>query len=204
MKSHAKFRVLLLPLFGALAVLRRRWRRRRFRSRLRQRRRRQQLAVRGVPALRQLRQDVRGTRAPAPPTAREPRTDENNWLRSWTNELYLWYGEVTDRDPVAVRHRRLLRPAEDQRPPRRRASPRTSSTSPTTPTTGKRCRRAAPRPATARSSQSSRPRAVRATSSWRSRSRHAGRERSLRAATRSCRSTARTPSTATPRPSSTR
>ena len=30
------------------------------------------------------------------------RTDENNWLRSWTNELYLWYGEVTDRDPVAT------------------------------------------------------------------------------------------------------
>jgi carboxyl-terminal processing protease len=27
------------------------------------------------------------------------RTDENNWLRSWTNEFYLWYGEVTDRDP---------------------------------------------------------------------------------------------------------
>jgi carboxyl-terminal processing protease len=27
------------------------------------------------------------------------RADENNWLRSWTNELYLWYGEVTDRDP---------------------------------------------------------------------------------------------------------
>ncbi len=26
-------------------------------------------------------------------------TDENNWLRSWTNELYLWYGEVADRDP---------------------------------------------------------------------------------------------------------
>ncbi|MEO8018234.1 MAG: S41 family peptidase, partial [Pseudomonadota bacterium] len=26
-------------------------------------------------------------------------TDENNWLRSWTNELYLWYGEVIDRDP---------------------------------------------------------------------------------------------------------
>ena len=26
-------------------------------------------------------------------------TDENNWLRSWTNELYLWYSEVTDRDP---------------------------------------------------------------------------------------------------------
>src|SRR6266850_3859970 len=25
---------------------------------------------------------------------------ENNWLRSWTNELYLWYDEVVDRDPV--------------------------------------------------------------------------------------------------------
>ena len=24
---------------------------------------------------------------------------ENNWLRSWTNELYLWYDEVVDRDP---------------------------------------------------------------------------------------------------------
>jgi carboxyl-terminal processing protease len=27
-------------------------------------------------------------------------TDENNWLRSWTNEIYLWYSEVTDRDPA--------------------------------------------------------------------------------------------------------
>ncbi len=25
--------------------------------------------------------------------------DENNWLRSWTNELYLWYREVPDIDP---------------------------------------------------------------------------------------------------------
>lgn len=25
---------------------------------------------------------------------------ENNWLRSWTNETYLWYSEVTDRDPA--------------------------------------------------------------------------------------------------------
>jgi carboxyl-terminal processing protease len=25
---------------------------------------------------------------------------ENNWLRSWTNETYLWYDEVTDRDPT--------------------------------------------------------------------------------------------------------
>ena len=26
-------------------------------------------------------------------------TDENNWLRSWSNELYLWYSEVPDLDP---------------------------------------------------------------------------------------------------------
>lgn len=26
-------------------------------------------------------------------------TDENNWLRSWSNDLYLWYNEITDRDP---------------------------------------------------------------------------------------------------------
>ncbi|MDF3021667.1 MAG: peptidase [Steroidobacteraceae bacterium] len=26
-------------------------------------------------------------------------TDQNNWLRSWTNETYLWFDEVTDRDP---------------------------------------------------------------------------------------------------------
>jgi len=25
---------------------------------------------------------------------------ENNWLRSWTHELYLWYREVPDRDPA--------------------------------------------------------------------------------------------------------
>ena len=25
--------------------------------------------------------------------------DENNWLRSWSNDLYLWYGEITDLDP---------------------------------------------------------------------------------------------------------
>jgi hypothetical protein len=25
--------------------------------------------------------------------------DENNWLRSWTNDLYLWFDEVTDQDP---------------------------------------------------------------------------------------------------------
>jgi carboxyl-terminal processing protease len=27
--------------------------------------------------------------------------DENRWLRSWSNELYLWYSEITDRDPSA-------------------------------------------------------------------------------------------------------
>ena len=26
-------------------------------------------------------------------------TDENNWLRSWSNDLYLWYSEIADRDP---------------------------------------------------------------------------------------------------------
>jgi carboxyl-terminal processing protease len=25
---------------------------------------------------------------------------ENNWLRSWTNDLYLWFDEVADRDPA--------------------------------------------------------------------------------------------------------
>lgn len=29
------------------------------------------------------------------------RTDENNWLRSWTNELYLWYSEVPDQNPAS-------------------------------------------------------------------------------------------------------
>jgi carboxyl-terminal processing protease len=27
-------------------------------------------------------------------------TDENNWLRSWTNDTYLWFNEVVDRDPA--------------------------------------------------------------------------------------------------------
>jgi carboxyl-terminal processing protease len=26
---------------------------------------------------------------------------ENNWLRSWSNELYLWYDEIVDRDPAS-------------------------------------------------------------------------------------------------------
>ncbi|HZF14410.1 MAG TPA: S41 family peptidase [Steroidobacteraceae bacterium] len=27
-------------------------------------------------------------------------TDENNWLRSWTNDFYLWYREVPDQNPA--------------------------------------------------------------------------------------------------------
>jgi len=26
--------------------------------------------------------------------------DENNWLRSWNNDLYLWYSEIEDLDPI--------------------------------------------------------------------------------------------------------
>src|SRR5438270_8630784 len=26
--------------------------------------------------------------------------DQLNWLRSWTNDLYLWYSEVTDQNPA--------------------------------------------------------------------------------------------------------
>jgi carboxyl-terminal processing protease len=40
------------------------------------------------------------------PSTRQPYLDrpgststENNWLRSWSNELYLWYNEIPDRDP---------------------------------------------------------------------------------------------------------
>jgi carboxyl-terminal processing protease len=41
--------------------------------------------------------------APRPGTSDRQGTvaDQNRWLRSWTNELYLWYSEVTDRDPSA-------------------------------------------------------------------------------------------------------
>jgi hypothetical protein len=27
--------------------------------------------------------------------------DENNWLRSWSNELYLWYSEIPDVNPAS-------------------------------------------------------------------------------------------------------
>ena len=29
-------------------------------------------------------------------------TDENNWLRSWSNNLYLWYSEIEDLRAQAV------------------------------------------------------------------------------------------------------
>lgn len=29
-------------------------------------------------------------------------TTENNWLRSWSNDLYLWYREIPDRDPASA------------------------------------------------------------------------------------------------------
>jgi len=40
-----------------------------------------------------------GTGAPYP-DVQGTTLDENNWLRSWTNELYLWYSEVPDLDPA--------------------------------------------------------------------------------------------------------
>ena len=33
------------------------------------------------------------------PDQRGETLDENNWLRSWVNDTYLWYDEVIDRDP---------------------------------------------------------------------------------------------------------
>ncbi len=42
-------------------------------------------------------------------------TDENNWLRSWSNELYLWYNEIVDRDPGLYTTPQYFDLAEDQR-----------------------------------------------------------------------------------------
>jgi carboxyl-terminal processing protease len=33
------------------------------------------------------------------PDVQGTRIDENNWLRSWSNDLYLWYDEIVDHDP---------------------------------------------------------------------------------------------------------
>ena len=35
------------------------------------------------------------------PDAQGTTLDENNWLRSWSNELYLWYSEIPDLDPAS-------------------------------------------------------------------------------------------------------
>lgn len=34
------------------------------------------------------------------PDTKGTSVDEDNWLRSWTNDLYLWYSEVPDTDPT--------------------------------------------------------------------------------------------------------
>ncbi len=34
------------------------------------------------------------------PDVQGNRTSENNWLRSWSNDLYLWFSEIIDRDPA--------------------------------------------------------------------------------------------------------
>lgn len=39
-----------------------------------------------------------GTGRPYPDTRGSTLT-QNNWLRSWSNDLYLWYDEIVDRDP---------------------------------------------------------------------------------------------------------
>ncbi len=39
-----------------------------------------------------------GTGRPYPDTRGSTLT-QNNWLRSWSNDLYLWYNEIVDRDP---------------------------------------------------------------------------------------------------------
>jgi len=36
------------------------------------------------------------------PDAQGTSEDENNWLRSWSNELYLWYDEIADTDPSSL------------------------------------------------------------------------------------------------------
>ena len=76
------------------------------------------------------------------PDTRGATLDENNFLRSWTNETYLWYSEVPDLDPglyqTADYFTRLktsgLSPT---------GAPKDKFHSPTTPLCGTRCRRRA-------------------------------------------------------------
>lgn len=44
-------------------------------------------------------QNPTGTQPDGAPYLQGTTLDENNWLRSWTNELYLWYNQVPDIDP---------------------------------------------------------------------------------------------------------
>ena len=39
------------------------------------------------------------TGRPSYPDVQGATVDENNWLRSWSNNTYLWYDEIIDRDP---------------------------------------------------------------------------------------------------------
>ena len=104
------------------------------------------------------------------------RTDENNWLRSWTNELYLWYGEVTDRDPsLYTSSLTYFDCAEDQRDHRLGSAQGQVPFLLTTRTTGWRCRRAEPRPAMAPSSPCWRPTPAAPHRRGVHRTRHAGR-----------------------------
>src|SRR5215831_2443513 len=97
MRTHARFRVLLLPLCGLLAscgggggtsssgngggsILNSGWHQ-------------------GVFQPSTNFDNLCASPRPGTVDKQGTRTDENNFLRSWTNELYLWYGEVTDRDP---------------------------------------------------------------------------------------------------------
>ena len=78
---------------------------------------------------------------------------EKMFLRSWTNELYLWYNEVADADPnltpdVIEYFETKLKTHQLTH----RATPRIGSTSTSTPPNGSRCRSRVNRSATARSS----------------------------------------------------
>ena len=135
---------------------RRRQRRRQWRRQWRISAELDDLAGRRVPALQPISTPCAWPRAPGTTDRLGTVTDQNNWLRSWTNEMYLWYGEVADRDPslyATDAYFNLLKTTRDHGVGR---SPRTNSTSPTTPTSGRRCRRAVSRPATARNSRCSR------------------------------------------------
>ena len=117
-------------------------------------------------------------RGPAPPIAQARRSTENMFLRSWTNELYLWFAEVPDTNPNSIADvHRLFRPAEDAPSRRRRATPRIVSISHRYRRVASRCRRAASRSATAREMMILATAAAAARSRRVRRARHAGGQR---------------------------